>query len=598
MQEKHLTKSDYKVARDCITKLYYSKNNYPNNLEDNEYMDFLSEGGYVVGKMAQLLFSGGVLIDTNNISQALKQTQELLLQDNIIIYEATILVNNKLVQVDILEKKNNIINLIEVKGKSIDTSEGNEQFWNKRAGTLKAGWKEYIEDIAFQQLTVQEAYPDYIYNSFLLMPDKTQVLFNDNLITYFQVNKTGNSIKVEFTGNLNAIKREKLLALINVTQETNYLLTEVKNTSNKYIKNLLDNKRIQGELSTKCKNCEYRDLNNANYNKGFKECWQDMAEEDLHLLDLYRIGNNHQQARDLILEKKSNAYNIDEEILLTGKSATRRKIQLDYTRRQEEYKNIGELRNITNKLEYPLHFIDFETYQSAIPMCRGMSPYETVAFQWSCHTINKPGAVPVHTEYLNTDKKFPNFEFAETLMNTLGNKGSILIWSKYENTVLKTIYEQLDKYSEQLNYTNNKLKRWLELKVKLQGTNDYIMHDMEVWCKNYYFHPSMKGQTSIKVVLPAIWKNNSYLHNISYLEKYYKEENNEVLSPYKTLPEINNYKVQEGVGAMRAYEEMLLASNNNPELKNTWIKLLKEYCKLDTMAMVIIWLHWSHRDSY
>ena len=41
-------------------------------------------------------------------------------------------------------------------------------------------------------------------------------------------------------------------------------------------------------------------------------------------------------------------------------------------------------------------FVDFETATAALPYHKGMSPYETVAFQWSCHTIRQPNAEPEH----------------------------------------------------------------------------------------------------------------------------------------------------------------------------------------------------------
>ena len=65
--------------------------------------------------------------------------------------------------------------------------------------------------------------------------------------------------------------------------------------------------------------------------------------------------------------------------------------------------------------DYPLHFIDFETATAALPYHKGMSPYEAVAFQWSCHTISQPGVEPEHYEWINLDQKFPNFEFARSL---------------------------------------------------------------------------------------------------------------------------------------------------------------------------------------
>jgi hypothetical protein len=56
--------------------------------------------------------------------------------------------------------------------------------------------------------------------------------------------------------------------------------------------------------------------------------------------------------------------------------------------------------------------------------------------------------------------------------------------------------------------------------------------------------------------------------------------------------------VREGTGAMRAYEEMIYGDlSDNVAVKKQWAQLLKSYCKLDTLAMVIIWLHWRVKGA-
>jgi hypothetical protein len=46
---------------------------------------------------------------------------------------------------------------------------------------------------------------------------------------------------------------------------------------------------------------------------------------------------------------------------------------------------------------------------------------------------------------------------------------------------------------------------------------------------------------------------------------------------------------------MLAYQEILHGKHRDrPEVKEKWRELLRQYCCLDTMAMVIIWTHWSY----
>ena len=56
----HLSKSDFKVAHTCGTKLWYKKHGYPTTNDQNEYMKMLADGGFMFGKLAMLLFPEGI----------------------------------------------------------------------------------------------------------------------------------------------------------------------------------------------------------------------------------------------------------------------------------------------------------------------------------------------------------------------------------------------------------------------------------------------------------------------------------------------------------------------------------------------------------
>lgn len=53
-------------------------------------------------------------------------------------------------------------------------------------------------------------------------------------------------------------------------------------------------------------------------------------------------------------------------------------------------------------------------------------------------------------------------------------------------------------------------------------------------------------------------------------------------------------EVVEGTGAVRAYFAMAYGLEREDETaKKQWSQLLLEYCKFDTLAMVLIWEHWQ-----
>ena len=83
-----------------------------------------------------------------------------------------------------------------------------------------------------------------------------------------------------------------------------------------------------------------------------------------------------------------------------------------------------------------MHFIDFEAARIAVPHHRGMAPYGQIAFQWSCHSMAAPGAPLVHHEFLDREPSWPNERFARSLRDSIGDRGTLLVWSPFEKSVL------------------------------------------------------------------------------------------------------------------------------------------------------------------
>ena len=120
-----LSKSDFKLGTDCWTKLYYKKMGYHSANEDNEYLSFLAEGGYLIGAVAKLYFPGGIDINASVrqpdttyqelTNRALDLTRELMQHEETTLYEPAFQVGQRLVRVDVLVKKGNRLDLIEGK---------------------------------------------------------------------------------------------------------------------------------------------------------------------------------------------------------------------------------------------------------------------------------------------------------------------------------------------------------------------------------------------------------------------------------------------------------------------------------------------------
>ena len=60
MPSPYISKSDFKACFDCRTKLFYRKNGYPTNLDENEYLKFLADGGFMIETVAKAQYPAGV----------------------------------------------------------------------------------------------------------------------------------------------------------------------------------------------------------------------------------------------------------------------------------------------------------------------------------------------------------------------------------------------------------------------------------------------------------------------------------------------------------------------------------------------------------
>lgn len=185
MTNRYLTKSRFTLAMQCPTKLYYTgKREYINQNIDDTFLLALAEGGFQVGELAKHYFAGGHDIETLDYKEALQQTNELLLEDNVIIYEAAIAYGNFFIRTDVLIKKGDNIELIEVKAKSIKSS---DELYNKKRDKLIPDWSRYLQDVAFQKYVLSKAFPEHTITAHLMVANKEAKCPTDGLNQKFRV---------------------------------------------------------------------------------------------------------------------------------------------------------------------------------------------------------------------------------------------------------------------------------------------------------------------------------------------------------------------------------------------------------------------------
>jgi hypothetical protein len=635
MKTKHryLSKSRFKKGLECPTKLFYTgKPAYEDKSQSDSFLEALAEGGYQVGELAKCYYPGCTDIDALNYQESLDQTNELLKQENVIIYEPAFLFQNLFVRVDILVKKGNQIQLIEVKAKSYsDTSE-----FTGKNGEVSGSWKSYLIDVAFQKHVITQAHPAWNVSACIMLANKNKSCTIEGLNQAFPVTiSASNRLKV----NHQPLKDygEPILTAEIIDEEVDKLWAMDYQIGNERLRFPEFVQRLSDAYSTdtfladgvggKCKGCEFKSSNDTNGLKnGFHHYWKTM-----HGLDL--TGESAPLVFELTGGRTSKYFNnginflkdlpIDEfEAPETGQLSSKNRRYLHLVKTQENDQDLHfekeRFLELKSTVKYPLNMIDFETTRVAIPYHVGMKPYEQIAFQFSHHTISETGEIVHQNEWINTEKgQFPNFEFIRNLKAALSaNEGTIFRYSHHENTVLREIHAQLYASSES---DRTDLMSFIDdiTHVKNGATGKRNMKDLCQWVKETYFDLHTKGSSSLKLILPSILNRSSLLQR-KYSEPIYGQEipslsigqralitkdvKGNIINPYKVLPPVFESidddqldelwsriaDISEGGAAMTAYAKMQFEEIPDREKENITAALLR-YCELDTMAMVMLW---------
>ena len=191
-------------------------------------------------------------------------------------------------------------------------------------------------------------------------------------------------------------------------------------------------------------------------------------------------------------------------------------------------------------LPYPRYYLDFETMAFVIPRWAGTRPWATqVPFQWSCHIEYAPGKLN-HDMFLDVSGDDPRRAFAESMIKALGTEGAVLVYNAgFEKGRISELAE-----------------RFTDLAPALLSINERVV-DLLPMARQHYYHPAMKGSWSIKAVLPTIAPDLAY----------------------------DELEVGNGGDAQLAYAE-IIHPETLAERKNQLTEGLREYCALDTLAMV------------
>ena len=601
-----LSKSRFKLALDCPTKLYYRLQRYPGSGDEDPYLSFLADGGFMVEAIARALFPAGVEVNPHVGESPAAATLRLLESGTSVdLFEPVFEADGCSARIDILSRRGQVLRLIEIKAASFDSEEeeGDHPFRGKRGG-IEGRWKPYLQDVAFQTMVLRRALGGaFEIRPELCLVDKSKTSTEDSIFAKVELLSESEAgfgrTRARYLGDVEAIRQDHLLGFVDASAEVEELLPDIEPLALKLAAEISRDPiaRMDSPLKRECRDCEYRGAAREGEKDGFTECWGALAAGEPHFLDLYRIdlldGRDREGVAKLVELGISALVDVPESRIRADRATGVRQLkQIECVRNGTEWcdPSLGEA---LAAAKFPLHFVDFETSRIAVPYHAGMHPYEQIAFQFSCHTLERIDGDLQHREWINLKDAYPNFEFARALRDAIGDTGTMLVWSDHEKSVLRDIHRQLDRYGEH----DPALASWLESLAADVKDGGRIL-DLNDLCREGYLHPDMDGSTSIKYVLPAVWRANPFVREHPWFAEYLREENGRLLSPYEALEGRATRSefveaVRDGTGAMRAYQEMLFGRRKgDAAFRDLHRGLLLQYCKLDTAAMVIIWVHW------
>ena len=489
MNKIHLSKSKYCKSIQCNKILWMDK--YKSEVAIPTSRDSVLKNGTEVGELARNLFGDYTNIEFNkDLNIMVAETRKLLKNKPNIITEASFNYDNNFCSVDIL--KNNL--------------DGMEIYEVKSSTEVQ---DIYLDDASYQY---------FVLSNLGLNVKKVCIVYINN--QYIRGKK---------------LEIEKLFNIEDITDIAKSKQDEIRKNieiTNKYMNEQDKNNEPKEDIGMKCL-------------KPYKcEFWE-YCTRNLPRPNVFDIGGGMHNSKkfEKYYEGKISFKDLQNEDL-NPKFLEQIDFELNNLKPKIEKEAIKEL---MDSLKYPLYFIDYETYQLAIPEIEGTRPYQQLPFQYSLHIIKEKGAPIEHKEFL-AEIDDPDYirHFAESMIKDMPENGSVIIYNKSFEPA-----------------RNNEIARmYPDLKDEMDRINSNIVDFLEPFKQRKYYTKEMHGSASIKAVLPALYPDDPELD-------------------YHNLPVVHN-----GEEASEAF--LNLKNKSKKEQKEIRHGLLV-YCELDTLAMVKLW---------
>ena len=519
---KLLTKTDFILYRECAKNVWikWHRREEYDKFEISAFEKSLGVVGNEVEELARNLFSGGYLIERRSAG-AQELTKKLISEHHPVIYQAVFSTDEYLAATDVLKWNDeaNAYDIYEIKMSSTDDEDEEETEDGKPKKVDKKKELQYEYDLAFQTNVVKLCGVNF--------KKKYLVRLNRN---YIRIGKLDFSKLFEITDKTEVISDTFQSVVMSEMIGTRSYLSETK------------------EPVGPCE-CYYK--GRSAHCTSFSLSNPHVPAYSVH--DLYRIGNSKKYLKELLDEGILDIADVPEDDRLKPKkpakgkepSKPRKLNQVRVYKTKQEIINIDAIKRELDSLQFPLYFLDYETFPTAIPPYDGYHPYQHIVFQYSLHILRDKNSKPEHVECIILEGD-PSLKIVESLRKNIGNVGTVISWyKKFENSRNRELANLMPR-QEDKDFLNDLVQRTYDL--------------MDIVNDQYYVHRGFKGSASIKKVQPVIAPDFSY----------------------------KNLGVQNGTDAIEAYRQISKGELVGKDVEKKKNEML-EYCKYDTEIMYIIW---------
>ena len=481
----YLSKSKFCNAVQCPKMLWLHKNK-PEEFDNSVLNQSVLESGNEVGDLAMGLFGEFTEVPYGDLGNMLDETQRLMAEGIPVIAEASFSLDGLFCSVDILKNKgNNYVEIYEVKS----STELHEI---------------YIHDAAYQQ---------YVLTGLGYIVDKASVVhINPYYVRHGEINL------------------EEFFTIEDVKSRTDVFQYGIRDFLPELELIMSSNREPDTEVGCHC-------------NRPYKCGFFDYCTGKLSHPNVFDINRIKFDTKIKLFNEGKYYFN---ELVKSKEIKGNQRLQVESHLTGKTEINKKEISGILSSLSFPLYFLDFETFQEAVPPFDYTTPYEQIPFQYSLHWLESADSELKHTEFLADAVKDPRRALAEKLCADIPMNVCTTAYNmSFEKNVIKKLAEIYPDLSDHLmNIFNN------------------IQDIMIPFSKKYYYLPEMQGSYSIKYVLPALYPDDPSLdyHNLEGIQK--------------------------GDQASNAFKQIKTMSPD--EVAETRKNLLA-YCKLDTFAMVKVW---------